>query len=177
MLGVQPPNPTAVRVADNPLFSELLAIHALIRQDLAKVTLLAEDASADADGGEIARRIEALRASSLLWQLKLGCLTHCRFVHGHHSLEDRAIFPTLRRVEPEISPAIDRLEAEHREVSALLAAVEREAVELGQDNDDHAARVRLVAALEHLGELLLDHLEFEENSLEFALARMRSWAG
>ena len=174
MLGVQPRSPTD---ANNPLFSELLAIHALIRQDLAKVTLLAEDASAGADGGEIARRIEALRASSLLWQLKLGCLAHCRFVHGHHSLEDRAIFPTLRRVDPEISPAIDRLEAEHREISLLLAAVEREAIELGQHNDDHAARVRLVAALEHLGELLLDHLEFEEKSLEGALGRMRSWTG
>ena len=63
MLGVQPRNPTD---ANNPLFSELLAIHALIREDQAKVTLLAEDASASVDGGEIARRVEALRASSLL---------------------------------------------------------------------------------------------------------------
>ena len=59
----------------------------------------------------------------------------------------------------------------------LLAAVEREAIELGQHNDDHAVRTRLVAALEHLGELLLDHLEFEEASLESTLGRMSSWTG
>lgn len=162
---------------DNPLFAELLAIHSLIRSDLAKVVLLAEDAAGGADGSEIAKRIAELKASSMLWQLKLGCLQHCRFVHGHHHLEDAAIFPTLRRVDPALSPVVDRLEREHREVSMLLGDVERTAIELGSGPAGTATRRRLIAALERLGDLLLDHLNFEEQSLEPALARMPNWRG
>lgn len=162
---------------DNPLFAELVAIHSLIRGDLAKVTLLAEDAAGGDDGGEIAQRIAELKASTMLWQLKLGCLQHCRFVHGHHNLEDAAIFPTLRRVDPELSSVVDRLEREHREVAMLLGGVERTAIELGSGPAGTAARRRLVVALERLGELLLDHLDFEEQSLESALARMPTWRG
>jgi hemerythrin HHE cation binding domain-containing protein len=159
--------------AGNPLFEELLHIHGLIRADLAKVELLAEDCAGGAAPAELQARIADLKSSSLLWQLKLGCLRHCRFVHGHHGLEDRAVFPSVRRVAPELGPAIDRLERDHREVANLLAAVERAALEV----DVAGGRGRLVAALTELSALLLDHLDREERDLEPALARMHSWLG
>ena len=157
----------------NPLFDELLHIHGLIRDDLAKVALLAEDCAGGAAPDELRERIAALKTSSLLWQLKLGCLRHCRFVHGHHGLEDRAVFPSVRRVAPELGPAIDRLERDHREVAELLVEVEAAAMAI----EDEGGRERLVVGLTRLGTTLLDHLAREERDLEPALARMRSWLG
>lgn len=160
-------------MATNPLFDELLMIHGLIRDDLAKVELLAEDCAGGAAPDELRERIAKLKSSSLLWQLKLGCLRHCRFVHGHHGLEDRAVFPSVRRVAPELGPAVDRLERDHRDVAALLVDVEAAALELEVDG----GRERLIAALASLGSTLLDHLAREERDLEPALARMHSWLG
>jgi hypothetical protein len=159
--------------APNPLFDELLTIHGLIRADLAKVELLAEDCAGGAAPDELRERIATLKTSSLLWQLKLGCLRHCRFVHGHHGLEDRAVFPSVRRVAPELGPAIDRLERDHRDVADLLVAVEQAALSV----EDAGGRERLVERLAALQETLLDHLAREERDLEPALARMRSWLG
>jgi hypothetical protein len=159
--------------AANPLFQELLHIHGLIRADLAKVELLAEDCAGGAAPAELRERIAELKSSSLLWQLKLGCLRHCRFVHGHHGLEDRAVFPSVRRVAPELGPAIDRLERDHREVAALLGEVEAAALTVEVDG----GRERLVDGLGRLQTTLLDHLAREERDLEPALARMGSWLG
>ncbi len=159
--------------SENPLFDELRHIHGLIRDDLAKVDLLAEDCAGGAAPAELRERIGKLKSSSLLWQLKLGCLRHCRFVHGHHGLEDRAVFPAVRRVAPELNPAIDRLERDHREVAALLVEVEAAAMAIELDG----GRERLVEGLTRLGTTLLDHLAREERDLEPALARMATWAG
>jgi hypothetical protein len=157
----------------NPLFQELLHIHGLIRADLAKVELLAEDCAGGAAPEELRKRIAELKSSSLLWQLKLGCLRHCRFVHGHHGLEDRAVFPSVRRVAPELGPAIDRLEADHRDVARLLHEVEAAAFEVEVDG----GRERLIEGLTTLSRTLLDHLAREERDLEPALAKMGSWLG
>jgi hypothetical protein len=157
----------------NPLFEELLTIHGLIRADLAKVELLAEDCAGGAAPEELRKRIATLKSSSLLWQLKLGCLRHCRFVHGHHGLEDRAVFPSVRRVAPELGPAIDRLERDHREVAVVLGEVEGAALEV----EVEGGRERLIDGLGRLQTILLDHLAREEHDLEPALARMGSWLG
>jgi hypothetical protein len=162
-----------VSAAGNPLFQELLTIHGMIRADLAKVELLAEDCAGGAAPEELRARIAELKSSSLLWQLKLGCLRHCRFVHGHHGLEDRAVFPSVRRVAPELGPAIDRLERDHREVADLLVEVEGAALDL----EAPEGRERLVTGLSALSAVLLDHLAREERDLEPALARMHSWLG
>jgi hypothetical protein len=162
-----------VSAEGNPLFEELLHIHGMLRADLAKVELLAEDCAGGAAPDDLRERIAGLKSSSLLWQLKLGCLRHCRFVHGHHGLEDRAVFPAVRRVAPELGPAIDRLERDHREVATILAEVETAALVV----DSEGGRERLVAGLSSLSAVLLDHLAREERDLEPALARMHSWLG
>ena len=72
----------------NPLFAELQAVHAMIRADLARVQLLADATAAGAASEEIRERLGELKSSTILWQLRYGCLRHCRFVHSHHGLED-----------------------------------------------------------------------------------------
>jgi hemerythrin-like domain-containing protein len=90
--------------------------------------------------------------------------------------EDVAVFPTLRRLDPDLGPTIDRLEADHREVAALLDRVEDRADALAE-GDGSDTRSQLVVALESLGETLLAHLTFEEENLEAPLGRMRTWVG
>jgi iron-sulfur cluster repair protein YtfE (RIC family) len=162
---------------DNPLFEELQAVHAMIRADLARVSLLADASAGGVASEEIRERLDELKSSTILWQLKYGCMRHCRFVHSHHSLEDRAIFPTMRAREPDLGDVIDRLEADHRSVSDSLRSVEASVADLDSGDASISARERLVAALNDLGELLLEHLDFEERSLERPLGRMRTWAG
>ena len=164
-------------MSDNPLFDELRGVHSMIRRDLAHVTLLAEDAAGGAAPEEIRERVGALKSSSILWQLRLGCLRHCRFVEAHHGLEDRALFPVIRRVDPELGPVVDKLENDHRAVADLVHELEAAANDLEGAPDPDAARERVVAALTDLGTLLLEHLDYEERSLEGVLGRMPSWYG
>ncbi len=164
-------------MSDNPLFDELRAVHSMIRRDLAHVTLLADDAAGGAAPEEIRERVGALKSSSILWQLRLGCLRHCRFVEAHHGLEDRAIFPVIRRVDPGLEPVVDKLESDHRAVAELVHELEAAAADLEGADDPDAARERVVAALTGLGALLLEHLDYEERSLEGVLGRMESWYG
>jgi hypothetical protein len=164
-------------VSDNPLFDELRGVHELIRRDLAHVTLLAEDAAGGAAPEEVRRRVGELKSSTILWQLRYGCIRHCRFVEAHHGLEDRAVFPVVRRTDPQLGPVVDKLMADHRAVAERVTELEAAANALDGADDLEAARERVVWALTGLGTLLLEHLDYEERSLESVLGRMQSWFG
>jgi hemerythrin-like domain-containing protein len=160
----------------NSLFDELLWVHSMVRRDLGIVTTLAEEVATGLEPAELREQIQSLKDNGPLWQLKVNCLHYCRFVHSHHDLEDAALFPALRRTNPDLGPVVDKLEADHRQVSALLDTVEAAAAEL-EAGDDQVHRALLVEALEALGGVLLEHLEFEERSIESTLARMTSLRG
>jgi iron-sulfur cluster repair protein YtfE (RIC family) len=148
------------------LYDELRWVHGMVRDDLATVRELAVQVTNGMPAGELATEIGALQTNGLLWQLKAGCLHHCRFVHTHHRLEDAALFPALRRANPELAPVIERLKDEHRRVSDLLDEVEASAEALEDD------RTRVVTALDALAEQLLAHLEFEEESVGPTMRRL-----
>jgi hypothetical protein len=145
-------------------FKELLWVHGMIRQDLETVRALAARVAEGLPADEIAAEVGALKANGPLWALKVNCLHYCRFVHGHHGLEDVALFPALRRAEPDLGPVVDRLEGDHRRVAEQLD--ELEAAVSGDDRD------RVVLALDVLAAHLLAHLELEEESIGPALRRM-----
>jgi len=153
------------------LFDELLWVHGMIRRDLATVRDLAGRVTNGLSPDEVAAELERLRTSGPLWKLKAGCLQYCRFVHSHHGAEDAMLFPALRRVDPQLAPIVDRLEADHRRVSDLLDTVEAAAAAL--DGDEEAeARARVAGALDELAAHLLEHLELEERSVGPAMARL-----
>jgi hypothetical protein len=155
------------------LVQELLWVHGMIRRDLQTVEQLANQVRAGAPPEQIRAEIGSLQTNSPLWKLRVNCLYYCRFVHSHHRLEDRMLFPALRRSNPALGPVVDQLEADHRRVSDYLDEVEAAADSLvHQDTADN--RRRVVDALNVLAEQLLAHLAYEEEAISPTL---RTWEG
>ena len=157
--------------AASSLYDELLWVHSMIRRDLDRVAELAAEAVDGLHPAEVREQVASLKANGFLWRLKLTCLQYCRFVDSHHRLEDAALFPALRRSDSALDPVIDRLEVEHRDVGVLLDEVEAIADAL-EESDRNGVRTRLVESLHSLGDVLLAHLAFEEESLQPALSKM-----
>jgi hypothetical protein len=153
------------------LFEELLWVHGMVRQDLETVRALAARVAGGLAADELGAEVRALETGGPLWALKVNCLHYCRFVHGHHRLEDAALFPPLRAADPDLGPLVDRLEGDHRRVAEQLDELEA-AVAALQADDAGGPRTRVVAALDALAEHLLAHLELEEQSIGPALRRM-----
>ena len=150
-------------------FQELLWVHGMIRQDLETVRELAARVAGGLAPGEVEAQVASLAANGPLWALKVNCLHYCRFVHGHHRLEDVALFPVLREADPDLAPLVDRLEGDHRRVAEQLDEVE---AAVGALNGDEGERARVVEALNALAEDLLAHLEREEDGIGPAMRRM-----
>lgn len=160
------PNPVG-----EALYAELLWVHDALRRDLNVVAGLAAEVLTGMPAERVQDAVRTLETGTALWQLKSNCLTYCRFVHGHHQLEDVALFPALRRTNPALGPEVDKLEADHLVVGQLLGAIESAADSLGRE-DSVAARQALHAALGSLSDHLLKHLSYEE---EVVAATMKSW--
>lgn len=152
------------------LYQDLLWVHGLLRQDLATVERLAVEVASGADAGEVVAGVRTLETTGPLWRLRASCLHYCRFVHHHHRLEDRALFPELRRVNPALSPVVDRLQEDHRRVAAMIEGVEA-AVAALDAADVPMTRAAVAEALEALAAHLLAHLDLEEESIAETLRR------
>jgi len=112
------------------MLAELKIIHAMLRENLDLVDRLARAVALGIDAIEVQGQVEVLTGIGGLRMLQVNCLTYCRFVHGHHGLEDAAMLPRVRAANPAIGLVIDRLEADHRRVSVLLDDVESAAARL-----------------------------------------------
>ena len=160
---------------DEVLYGELLWVHDHLRDGLAAVADLAERTAAGQDPRTVRADVTGLVRDSALWRLRSHCLYQCRFVHGHHSLEDALVFPAVRAAAPALAADVDRLVCDHVGIAAHLRAVQDAAHGLadGLPGD----RRRLVDALGTLQRVLLDHLRREEELLRPVLRSMGSWTG
>lgn len=156
--------------------AELKWIHDMIRHDLGVVRQMAADAEAGEPAGAIRGTISTLATRSPVWQLKAGCLQHCRFVHMHHTLESAVLFPELRQANQGLNPVVDKLEADHRRVAQLLDEVESAARDLGPPTEP-GSREQLVQALHTLSTDLLAHLAYEEEQISGTLSTFTHWPG
>jgi hypothetical protein len=156
------------------MFRELLTIHAMLRRDLSLVRRLADEVRFGLSPEDIVSQVRELETNSPLWRLKFGCMHYCRFVHTHHTIEDAAVFPMVRKHDPSLNSVVDRLEEDHLVVhhitERIVAAADLVAVD---PTDEHRARV--VQGLLDLEEHLLSHLAFEEQSLGPLLSTWDSW--
>jgi iron-sulfur cluster repair protein YtfE (RIC family) len=156
------------------MFRELLTIHAYLRRDLETVRRLAQEARDGLSPETILAEIRNLETNSLLWRLKFGCMHYCRFVHTHHTIEDAALFPMVRKHDPSLSRVVDRLEEDHLKVHHITERIAAVADTVPGDATG-TSRYELVAALSELEEHLLGHLVFEEESLGPLLSTWDHW--
>jgi hemerythrin-like domain-containing protein len=89
-------------------------------------------------------------------------------VTGHHTLEDRSVFPHLRHSDPQLAPVIDRLEQEHHVIHDVLERVDHALVQM-VSGEQGTTVVR--DAVDLLSATLLSHLSYEERELVPALSR------
>jgi hemerythrin-like domain-containing protein len=157
------------------IYDMLLGVHAGIRRDLERVERLAEQALDGLSAEAIREELDGIKRDGMLWHLQIDCLRYCRLVHMHHNAEDREFFPELRETNPDLDPVIDRLQGDHRRVSDQLDSVEAAARALAKD-DGQTARQAVVDSLHDLAESLLEHLDYEELSLEATVRRMKDLA-
>lgn len=96
------------------------------------------------------------------------CGQYCQFVHGHHSIEDQAVFPSLAAQSPAFKAISDRLVAEHVVVHQLLERLIDALIALADapDRQKFDDAVEIYRALE---KVLLSHLGYEEEAIGDAL--------
>jgi hypothetical protein len=104
------------------------------------------------------------------WALGAFCASYCRVVAGHHTLEDRSVFPHLRARDAQLAPVIDRLEEEHEVIAELLERVDQAMLALVSDEEDGMVKARSVMDL--FTDALRSHLSYEERELVEPLARL-----
>jgi hypothetical protein len=149
----------------------LVDVHDMLRSELAQLRDLVDQVrrgQLPADDARSGIHTMTLRHNN--WTLGAYCASYCRIVNGHHSLEDRGIFPHLRAAEPDAAPVIDRLQAEHVVIHAVLDRLDRALVVLVSDETPDALDA-LERAVDLLADTLLSHLAYEERELRGPLAR------
>lgn len=103
------------------------------------------------------------------WTLGTYCQQYCRILTGHHNLEDQAMFPRLKRLDPRLGDVVDRLEDEHVIIHDVVEAVDDALIAfVGEEDDGEALR----DTVNLLTDTLLSHLSYEERELVEPLARL-----
>jgi alkanesulfonate monooxygenase SsuD/methylene tetrahydromethanopterin reductase-like flavin-dependent oxidoreductase (luciferase family)/hemerythrin-like domain-containing protein len=108
------------------------------------------------------------------WTLGAYCAAYCTLITQHHGLEDRAVFPHLRRADPGLVPVIDRLEQEHVIIHEVVDGVDRALVNLVARPDDFT---ELQEAVDALTDALRSHLAYEEQQITEPLSRLGFFPG
>ncbi|TQM46073.1 LLM class flavin-dependent oxidoreductase [Pseudonocardia cypriaca] len=147
----------------------LVDVHDHLRSELARVRDLVDQVVAGAvDAGTARSHISTMTLRQNNWTVGTYCESYCRVLTMHHTLEDQAMFPRLRRGDPRLAPVVDRLQQEHQAIHTVLELVDRALVAFVAGHDTHA----LHAAVDLLTDTLLSHLAYEERELVEPIARL-----
>jgi Hemerythrin HHE cation binding domain len=167
--GPAPPPGTVYSRRGRLIGAHLIEVHDHLRDELDRVRDLVRQVrggAIDAGGARSAINEMTMRRSD--WALGAYCAYYCRFVTGHHMLEDEAVFPHLRAMEAGLEPVIDRLADEHKIIHQVLNDVDQALVDHLRDPADFTG---LQQAVDVLTDALLSHLAYEEAQLVEPLAR------
>ncbi|NDL59020.1 LLM class flavin-dependent oxidoreductase [Phytoactinopolyspora mesophila] len=148
----------------------LVDVHDHLRAELSQLRGLIDQVAAGSVGiGEARSQINTMTMRQNNWTLGTYCETYCRIVTTHHTLEDQAMFPQLRRADPRLKPVIDRLEEEHHVIHDVLERVDAALVALVSGS---GGIEQLRDTVDLLTDTLLSHLSYEERELVEPLARL-----
>ncbi|MBP6995104.1 MAG: LLM class flavin-dependent oxidoreductase [Phycicoccus sp.] len=160
----------------NAIPQHLIDIHDGLRGELRQLRdVLDQVRRGQATVGQARSIINTMTMRQNNWTLGAYCESYCRIVTGHHTLEDRSVFPHLRRSEPALAPVLDQLELEHHDIHGLVEDVDRALVTLVTSDGVGAAGTAALDGITHavdvLTDALLSHLSYEERELIGPLAR------
>lgn len=147
----------------------LKMIHDHLRQSVTDLRKMVDDVMAgEKSVEEIEVEAEALTMVSNYRQFGNLCGQHCQTVHMHHSIEDAHIFPALSEKGEAWKKVVDRLQAEHEIVHALLVKLIASLNVLVRDpSPSNFAEAREING--SLERVLLSHLGYEEDEIGDAL--------
>jgi len=149
----------------------LVDVHDGLRAELSRLRDMVEQVAAGhRDPAAVRSFINRMTIRQNGWTLGAFCASYCRVVAGHHTLEDRSIFPHLRTGDADLAPVIDRLEEEHEVIADLLERVDQAMRALVSEDPDGMDKAR--ATMDLFGDALLSHLSYEERELVEPLARL-----
>ncbi len=147
----------------------LADVHDHLRQELSQVRdLLQQVQQGSMSAGRARAVLNEMTLRQNNWTLGAYCAAYCSMITQHHGLEDRAVFPHLRRADPGLVPVIDRLEQEHVIIHEVVQDVDRALVNLVRQPGDFT---ELQAAVDALSDTLGSHLSYEEQQITEPLAR------
>jgi alkanesulfonate monooxygenase SsuD/methylene tetrahydromethanopterin reductase-like flavin-dependent oxidoreductase (luciferase family)/iron-sulfur cluster repair protein YtfE (RIC family) len=163
--------PVAIQEPSQPNAGQhLIDVHNALRAELDQLHSLVEQVAAGTTNpAAVQGFVNRMTIRQNNWTLGTFCETYCRVVTSHHVLEDRSVFPHLRRSDAGLGPVIDRLEQEHVQIAQLLERVDAALVGLVAAEEDGIDRVG--RAMDLLTDALLSHFAYEERELVEPLAR------
>lgn len=147
----------------SPLVHEFLQIHNFFRDQLKAMMHFIDELSAGEQtlsGPETTVRIQML--------IRAG-MQYTQVLHAHHGIETSSLFPELHKEGLE-QPVIDRLNAEHDEIGALIDGFGDAIRHLSDVEPDV-----MNSDLRRLSDALHAHLAYEETHVCPLLARWSSW--
>ncbi|ETK32696.1 LLM class flavin-dependent oxidoreductase [Microbispora sp. ATCC PTA-5024] len=148
----------------------LVLIHDHLRQELAQIRdALEQVAAGSADAAAMRSMINQLTMRQNHWTLGTFCASYCRLLTTHHTIEDEHMFPMLARAQASLAPVVERLEQEHEVIAGVLTALDAALVAMIEDPG------RLDGVREQvdvLADVLLSHLDYEEEELVEPIARL-----
>ncbi|MFH8405103.1 nitroreductase/quinone reductase family protein [Streptomyces sp. NPDC018019] len=104
-------------------------------------------------------------APGLGLRIRQHCLAFCQSLEFHHTGEDAHVFPAIGHYHPELRPALDRLQEEHRTITRIQNDLLALLADIGTADPE-----RFRTELERMSEELLAHLAYEEEQVIPALA-------
>jgi hemerythrin-like domain-containing protein len=147
----------------------LLQVHDHLRQELAEIQRAAAAVTEGRLDPSAARSlINRMTVRQNYWTLGAFCAQYCRVVTIHHTIEDRYMFPALRREDESLSAVLSRLHEEHEIIAGVVERFDRALVAMMTDPSG-VEQVRQLAS--ELSAALLSHLAYEEGELLGPLGR------
>jgi alkanesulfonate monooxygenase SsuD/methylene tetrahydromethanopterin reductase-like flavin-dependent oxidoreductase (luciferase family) len=148
----------------------LLAVHAHLREELERLREVVEQvAEGRATASQARSHLNQMTMRQNYWTVGAFCASYCRVVATHHAIEDSVMFCDLVSGDASLGPVIEALEQEHQRIAGVLDEIDEAFVAMISDDArlDEARR-----AVDRLRDLLLVHLDFEEDQLLEPIGRL-----
>jgi len=120
------PKLTGLRPDQRAAGEHLKEIHDHLRHNMEVLReMIGRAAAGTLDKAELDRTTDDLAMVRNFRRFGTLCGQYCQFVHGHHSIEDAAVFPGLAAKSEALRKVTERLQAEHHVVHELLVRLSR----------------------------------------------------